>query len=70
MSTGLDVTFAQTVDVFWVSVHVDSEERKGGVVSHQHAQGGVELRPDPQTRHRPATQLLTERRGGEGGGAG
>jgi len=61
MDTGLDISFGCPAGNFiWVFAHVEVEEWKGGVVSHEQAQGGVKVGPIPLARYRPAPELHTE----------
>ena len=64
MDTGLYVSFGCPAGHFIsVSAHIEVEEWKGGVISHEQAQGGVEIGPIPLAWYCPASQLYTEEDG-------
>lgn len=44
IGTGLYISFCCLMsNLLWVSAHLEAEEWEGGIVSHEYAQGGVEI---------------------------
>lgn len=59
--TRLDVFSRYPTGTFFrVPAHPEAEERKSGIVSHQHSESGVEIGAIPLARYGPASQLQTE----------
>lgn len=64
--TGLDVAFRNPAGNFvGVWANPEAEERKSGVISHQHSESGVEIGAIPLARRGPASQLRTDRETGK-----
>lgn len=62
MEARLYISFCRLAgDFVGVFSRVEVEEWKGGVVSHEQAQGGVKVGPIPLARYGPATELHAER---------
>lgn len=60
--TGLYVFLCYPTGKFlWVAAHLEAEEWKSGIVSHQYSQGGVKIGLVPLARHGPASQLHAEK---------
>lgn len=60
--TSLDVFFRYPAGNFLgVSAHPEAEERKSGIIFHQHFESGVEIGAIPLARYGPASQLQTEK---------
>lgn len=60
--TSLDVFFRYPAGHFFgVLAHPEAEERKRGIVAHQHSESGVEIGAIPLARYGPAPQLETQR---------